>query len=78
MSMKSPHVLLKANFEKMCFWCCLENTDCCAGSDIVWKCIPGLCIKQFAAVLDNKSRSLKHNCAVHVCQELSKDNKCGG
>ena len=43
MSKKSPHALLKVSFEKICFQCCLEYTDCCAGSDIVWKCIPGLC-----------------------------------
>ena len=35
-SRKSPHVLLRVSFEKMCFQCCLEDTDCCAGSDIVW------------------------------------------
>ena len=43
MSRKSPHVLLNVSFEKMCIQCCLEDTDFCAGSDIVWKCIPGLC-----------------------------------
>ena len=31
------------SFKKLCIQCCLEGTDCCAGSDIVWKCIPGLC-----------------------------------
>ena len=27
----------------MCLPGCLEDTDCCAGCDVVWKCIPGLC-----------------------------------
>ena len=27
----------------MCLQCCLEDTDCCAGSDVVWECVPGLC-----------------------------------
>ena len=42
MSRKSPHALLKVSFEKMCFQCCLEDTDCCTGSAIVWKCIPNV------------------------------------
>ena len=41
--MESSHVLLKVTFKKMCLQGCLEDTDCCAGSDVVWKCIPGLC-----------------------------------
>jgi len=40
MSRESPHVLLKVSFEKMCFLWCLEDTDYCTGSDIIWKCIP--------------------------------------
>ena len=36
-------VLLKVSFENK-IMCCLEDTDCCAGSDsTIWKCIPGLC-----------------------------------
>ena len=42
-SSKISHVLLKVSFENMCVQCCLEDTDCFTGSDIVWKCIPGFC-----------------------------------
>ena len=32
---KVQSVILKVSCEKMCFQCCLEDTDFCAGSDIV-------------------------------------------
>ena len=38
--MESTNVSLKVSFKKMCLKCCFEDTDCYAGSDIVWKCIP--------------------------------------
>ena len=41
--MESSHVSLKVSFIQMCIQYCLEDTDCCAGSDVIWKCIPGLC-----------------------------------
>ena len=40
---ESSNVSLKVSFKKTCLHSCLEDTDCCAGSDVVWKCIPGLC-----------------------------------
>ena len=41
--MESSHVSLIVNFKNICLQSCVEDTDCCAGSDVVWKCIPGLC-----------------------------------
>ena len=51
--MESSHIsLIVISLKKMCLQGCLEDTDFCAGSDVVWECIPGLCCSY-----DERSRS---------------------